>query len=69
MTSGVPTDDRATLDDLGCRYRPLVETFTDTVDYLRSIGRLQSGAPETASGVWLDTGGGASRAPLVLADP
>ncbi len=41
MTSGVPTDDRATLDDLGCRYRPLVETFTDTVGYLRSIGRLQ----------------------------
>ncbi len=41
MTSGVPTDDSVTLDDLGCRYRPLLETFTDTVDYLRSIGRLQ----------------------------
>jgi nucleoside-diphosphate-sugar epimerase len=41
MTNGVPTDDSATLADLGCRYRPLSETFTDTVDYLRSIGRLK----------------------------
>jgi nucleoside-diphosphate-sugar epimerase len=40
MTSGVPTDDGATLADLGCRYRPLVETFTDTVTYLRALGRL-----------------------------
>ncbi len=40
MTSGVPTDDEATLVDLACRYRPLAETFTDTVDYLRAIGRL-----------------------------
>jgi dihydroflavonol-4-reductase len=40
MTSGVPTDDEATLVDLVCRYRPLAETFTDTVDYLRAIGRL-----------------------------
>lgn len=40
MTSGVPTDDRATLADLGCTYRPLGETFTDTVGYLRAIGRL-----------------------------
>ncbi len=40
MTSGVPTDDRATLADLGCRYRPLADTFTDTVTYLRSQGRL-----------------------------
>jgi dihydroflavonol-4-reductase len=40
MTSGVPTDDSATLSDLGVAYRPLVETFADTVDYLRSIGRL-----------------------------
>jgi dihydroflavonol-4-reductase len=46
MTSGVPTDDGATLDDLGCAYRPLAETFTDTVDYLRSIGRL-SPAPSS----------------------
>ena len=40
MTSGAPTDDSATLVDLGCGYRPLAETFTDTVRYLRSIGRL-----------------------------
>jgi nucleoside-diphosphate-sugar epimerase len=40
MTSGVPTVDDATLADLGCRYRPLVETFADTVGYLRAIGRL-----------------------------
>jgi len=40
MTSGVPTDDSATLVDLGCSYRPLAETFTDTVNYLRAIGRL-----------------------------
>jgi hypothetical protein len=40
MTSGVPTDDEATLVDLGCRYRPLAETFRDTVGYLRAMGRL-----------------------------
>jgi len=40
MTSGVPTDDEATLVDLGCTYRPLAETFRDTVGYLRAIGRL-----------------------------
>jgi dihydroflavonol-4-reductase len=40
MTSGAPTDDQTTLVDLGCTYRPLAETFTDTVQYLRSIGRL-----------------------------
>ena len=40
MTSGVPTDDSATLSDLGCSYRPLIRTFTDTVAYLRSIGRI-----------------------------
>ncbi|MGD0380063.1 MAG: SDR family NAD(P)-dependent oxidoreductase [Acidimicrobiales bacterium] len=40
MTSGVPTDDRSTLADLGCTYRPLGETFADTVGYLRAIGRL-----------------------------
>ncbi len=42
MTSGVPTDDDATLADLGCRYRPLGETFADTVAYLRATGRLSS---------------------------
>jgi len=41
MTSGVPTDDSATLADLGAAYRPLSETFADTVGYLRSIGRLR----------------------------
>jgi nucleoside-diphosphate-sugar epimerase len=46
MTSGVPTDDAATLGDLGCVYRPLDETFSDTVAYLRSTGRLpQLSAP------------------------
>ncbi|HEY5024208.1 MAG TPA: NAD-dependent epimerase/dehydratase family protein [Acidimicrobiales bacterium] len=40
MTSGVPTDDSATLADLGFRYRPVAETFTDTVTYLRARGRL-----------------------------
>jgi nucleoside-diphosphate-sugar epimerase len=40
MTSGVPTDDRATLTDLGCTYRPLHQTFTDTVAYLRAGGHL-----------------------------
>jgi len=40
MTSGVPTDDSATLEELRCGYRPLAETFADTVRYLRSIGRL-----------------------------
>ncbi len=41
MTSGVPTDDSATLEELGCGYRPLAQTFADTVHYLRSIGRLR----------------------------
>jgi dihydroflavonol-4-reductase len=40
MTSGVPTDDSATLADLGCSYRPLAETFADTVAFLRARGRL-----------------------------
>jgi dihydroflavonol-4-reductase len=45
MTSGVPTDDRSTLADLGCTYRPLAETFADTVAYLRAIGRLAPAPP------------------------
>jgi dihydroflavonol-4-reductase len=45
MTSGVPTDDAATLSDLACTYRPLDETFRDAVAYLRSTGRLPSLAP------------------------
>jgi len=40
MTSGVPTDDSATLADLGVEYRPLQETFRDTVAYLRAGGHL-----------------------------
>ncbi len=40
MLSGVPTDDRATLSDLGCTYRPHTETFVDTVRYLRATERL-----------------------------
>jgi nucleoside-diphosphate-sugar epimerase len=40
MTSGVPTDDSATLADLGLTYRPLLETFRDTVAYLRASGDL-----------------------------
>jgi dihydroflavonol-4-reductase len=40
MLSGVPTDDSATLADLGCAYRDYIETFADTVRYLHSIGRL-----------------------------
>ncbi len=45
MTSGVPTDDTATLRDLAFSYRPLDETFRDTVAYLRAIGRLAPLAP------------------------
>ena len=40
MTGGAPTDDSGTLSDLGVAYRPLIDTFRDTVDYLRSIGRV-----------------------------
>jgi nucleoside-diphosphate-sugar epimerase len=40
MTSGAPTDDSATLADLGMAYRPLLDTFRDTVAYLRSKGHL-----------------------------
>ena len=39
-TSGVPTDDSATLADLGFAYRPLLDTFGDTVAYLRAGGHL-----------------------------
>ncbi len=40
MTAGVPTDDTATLEALGCSYRPTAATFRDTVDYLRAAGHL-----------------------------
>jgi nucleoside-diphosphate-sugar epimerase len=40
MTSCPPTDDSATLADLGMSYRPVVETFRDTVEFLRREGHL-----------------------------
>jgi len=40
MTGGVPTDDSATLADLDLAYRPLLDTFRDTVAYLRASGDL-----------------------------
>jgi dihydroflavonol-4-reductase len=40
MTAGVPTDDSATIEELGVRYRPTTETFADTIAWLRSTGRL-----------------------------
>ena len=56
MTSGVPTDDSASLSDLGCSYRPLIDTFTDTVAYLRSIGRIPPRPLSPASGKICDAG-------------
>ena len=40
MTGCPPTDDSATLADLGVSYRPVVETFRDTVGFLRREGHL-----------------------------
>jgi nucleoside-diphosphate-sugar epimerase len=40
MTSCPPTDDSATLADLKMTYRPIVETFRDTVAFLRAGGHL-----------------------------
>lgn len=40
MTSGVPTIDDDTLTDLGMAWRPTIDTFRDTVAYLRAIGQL-----------------------------
>ena len=40
MASGVPTDDSATLAALGMAYRPILDTFRDTVTYLRAGGHL-----------------------------
>lgn len=40
MTSGVPTDDAATQVELGHTYRPLDETFRDTIAWLRETGQL-----------------------------
>ena len=40
MAAGVPTDDAATLAELGVRWRPPVETFRDTVAWLVDQGHL-----------------------------
>jgi nucleoside-diphosphate-sugar epimerase len=40
MAAGVPTDDEATLADLGVRWRPSVETFRDAVAWLVDEGHL-----------------------------
>jgi len=40
MAAGRPADDSATVRDLGVRYRPTVETFRDTLDWLRATGRI-----------------------------
>ncbi|MEZ5383605.1 MAG: NAD-dependent epimerase/dehydratase family protein [Microthrixaceae bacterium] len=45
MTCGAPTDDSGTQAAFGMAYRPLAQTFADTVAYLRDLGRL---APERA---------------------
>jgi hypothetical protein len=42
MTRCPPTDDSATLTDLDLAYRPVVETFRDTVAFLRAEGHLPS---------------------------
>ncbi len=38
MSSGRPSNDSETFRALGVTYRPAVETFADTVQYLRGIG-------------------------------
>ena len=40
MAAGKPGDDALALAELGVSYRPIVETFRDTVDWLRSEGHL-----------------------------
>jgi nucleoside-diphosphate-sugar epimerase len=45
MSSGCPGDDTATLAEFGLDYRPAIETFRDTVAWLRAAGHL-SDAPE-----------------------
>jgi len=44
MNSGKPADDSATLRDLGVMYRSTLDTFRDTLEWLRSTGRLAPGA-------------------------
>ena len=43
MASGRPADDSATLRELGLTYRPTVDTFRDTLDWLHEAGYLDSG--------------------------
>jgi dihydroflavonol-4-reductase len=40
MASGRPADDSATVHDLGVTYRPTLETFRDTLAWLRATGQL-----------------------------
>jgi len=40
MNSGKPADDSATLRDLGVAYRPTLDTFSDTLEWLDQTGRL-----------------------------
>lgn len=42
MAAGRPTDDGEALRILGRDYRPTIDTFRDTVDFLRRAGRLPS---------------------------
>jgi nucleoside-diphosphate-sugar epimerase len=46
MTSGVPTDDSATLAEWGHDYRPTVDTFRDTIAWLRETGALPIPDPQ-----------------------
>ncbi|MBX3312749.1 MAG: SDR family NAD(P)-dependent oxidoreductase [Actinobacteria bacterium] len=41
MTCGVPTDDSATLADLGVTWRPTADTFRDAVEFMRRVGALE----------------------------
>ncbi|MCU1602660.1 MAG: epimerase [Frankiales bacterium] len=40
MSAGKPGDDSLALSELDIRYRPIVETFRDTVAWLRSEGHV-----------------------------
>ena len=39
MNSGKPADDSATLRDFGITYRPTLDTFSHTTDWLRGTGQ------------------------------
>lgn len=47
MASGCPGDDSATLAALGVSYRPLLDTFRDTVAWLRASGHLAADRTHT----------------------